>query len=286
MFYLRDRVTDDMVAVHAAGAASEAVRGLRLRSGEGLSGWVALNRATIINSNGALNLAERSHALPVPLLSALATPLCAGDAVVGVLALYAARREAFTSEQQQVVEFAARQIGPALERALSFEQERMASLFDAETGLPNEKYLERVLHSAIYCCHGNGPKPGVLLLSGTGVPEQATGPGGDGATQSLPSRLLRLAATCRAAVRVTDLVFRTGDDEVAVLVTDSTPDAMAEIARRVTEALHDETRERGRTTIESAFALFPDHAAEPADLPRAARARRVQLRLESQPRSA
>jgi GGDEF domain-containing protein len=88
--------------------------------------------------------------------------------------------------------------------------------------------------------------------------------------------LLRLAATCRLAVRVTDLVFRTGVDEVAILMTDSTPDAMATIARRVTEAMRDETRERGEAVIESAFALFPDHASEPGDLPRAARARRAQ----------
>ncbi len=286
VFYLRDRVTDDLVSVYALGAGSEVTKGLRLRMGEGLSGWVALNRTTIINSSGALDLTDRRHALPVPLDSALATPLYARDNVVGVLTLYAASREAFTSAHQQVVEFAARQIGPALEQALSFEKERMASLFDAETGLPNEKYLERVLNSAIYSCQGNGPKPGILLLSGAGDAAEAAGQGGETATPGGPSQLVRLAATCRMAVRVTDLVFRTGKDEVAVLVTDSTPDAMAAVARRVTEAMSDEARERGHTTIESAFALFPDHSAEPADLPRAARARRVQLRLVSQARPA
>ncbi len=286
VFYLRDRVTDDLVAVHSLGNGSEAVKGLRLRMGEGLSGWVALNRTTIINSSGALDLAERRQALPVQLDSALATPLCANDSVVGVLTLYAASREAFTSEQQQVVEFAARQIGPTLERALSFEQERMASLFDVETGLPNEKYLERVLNSAIYCCQGNGPKPGVLLLAGANAAHATAGPADDAAVSGLPNRLVRLATTCRSAVRVTDLVFRTGEDEVAVLMTDSSPEAMAAVARRVTEAMHDETRERGNTSIESVFALFPDHAADPADLPRAARARRVQLRLASQARPA
>ena len=286
VFYLRDRVTDDLVAVHALGNGSDALKGLRLRMGEGLSGWVALNRTTIMNSSGALDLAERRQLLPSQLDSALATPLCANDAVVGVLTLYAAPRQAFTSAQQQVVEFAARQIGPTLERALSFEQERMASLFDGETGLPNEKYLERVLNSAVYCCQGNGPKPGVLLLTGVNLIEVATGPADDAAVSGPPSRLVRLATTCRTAVRVTDLVFRTGEDEVAVLMTDSSPEAMAAVARRVTEAMHDEMRERGNTSIESVFALFPDHAADPADLPRAARARRLQSRLASQARPA
>jgi putative methionine-R-sulfoxide reductase with GAF domain len=281
VFYLRDRVTDDLVAVLALGSGSEALKGLRLRIGEGLSGWVALNKTSIVNSSGALDLAERRERLPVSLESALATPLLANGAVVGVLTLYAASREAFTGAQQQVVEFAARQIGPALERALAFEQERTASLFDGETGLPNEKYLDRVLSSATYRCQGNGPKPGVLLFAGTAVRGEAVGPAGDAAAQGSPSRLLRLATTCRTAVRVTDLVFRTGEDEVAVLMTDSTPEAMATVARRVTEAMHDETRERGNSSIESAFALFPDHAADPADLLRAARARSAPLRLVS-----
>jgi putative nucleotidyltransferase with HDIG domain len=276
VFYLRDRVTDDLVAVHAAGIGSDALKGLRLRSGEGLSGWVALNRTTIINSSGALDLAERRHSLPTSLDSALATPLCAHDRVVGVLTLYAASREAFTREQQQVVEFAARQIGPALEGALNFEQDRMTSLFDAETGLPNDKYLDRVLASAVYCCQGDGPKPGILLFSDAARPDAAPTAGRALSAPGTSQGLLRLAATCRLAVRVTDLVFRTGVDEVAILMTDSTPDAMATIARRVTEAMRDETRERGEAVIESAFALFPDHASEPGDLPRAARARRAQ----------
>ena len=227
VFYLRDRVSDDMVAAHAAGAGSEVFKGLRLKSGEGLSGWVAVNTLTIMNSSGALDLADRRERLPLALESALATPLCAGDDVVGVLTLYSAVRNSFTTEHQQVVEFAARQIGPALERALSFEQERMASLFDAETGLPNEKYLERVLASAMYCRRADGLRPGLLTL-------QTANGGGGHAPAGL---VLRLAATSRMAVRVTDLVFRTGEREFTILMADTTADAMATVARRVTEAM-------------------------------------------------
>lgn len=275
VFYLRDRLSDDLMAVHAAGASSEAIKGMRLRAGEGLSGWVAINRSTIVNSSGALDLAERHGLLPHRFDSALATPLCARDLVVGVLALYAHAREAFTQEHQHLVEFAARQIGPALERALSFEQERMASLFDAETGLPNEKYLARVLASAAYIGRADGPKPGILLLTAGERPAA-------GATGALPvpidgqrDLLLRLAATSRLAVRITDLVFRTGPREVAILMSDSSADAMATVARRVTEALRD--AKVPADTLQSAFALYPDHAAEPADLPRAVHARQQAL---------
>jgi putative nucleotidyltransferase with HDIG domain len=278
VFYLRDRVSDDLVVAHAAGTGAEALKGLRLRIGQGLSGWVAVNRTTIMNSSGALDLAERGRLLPVPLDSALATPLCAHDIVVGVLTLYGRARDAFTIEHQQVVEFAARQIGPALERALSFEQDRMASLFDIETGLPNERYLEKVLESAVYCSPAEGPRPGLLMLvevSGGGPTDAPLNAGG-----VAPGRadvLLRLAATARMAVRVTDLVFRTGEHEVTILMSDSTAEAMETVARRVTEAMGDVSGEGLPARLEYAFALFPDHASGPGDLLRAARARREHL---------
>ena len=78
------------------------------------------------------------------------------------------------------------------------------------------------------------------------------------------------------AVRVTDLVFRTGDHEFTILMADTTAEAMATVARRVTEAMGDASADGQHAGIESAFALFPDHAAEPGDLLRAVRARRQQ----------
>jgi putative nucleotidyltransferase with HDIG domain len=272
-FYVRDRVSDDLVAVHAAGTGSEALKGLRLRAGQGLSGWVAVNRTTIMNSSGALDLAERRSLLPVSLDSTLATPLCAGDRVVGVLTLYAAAHDAFTTEHKQVLEFAARQIGPALERALGFEDDRMASLFDAETGLPNEKYLERVLASAVYCGRADGPKPGILMLADVNHRKTGAAVRPDIRGAGRADVLLRLAATSRMAVRITDLVFRTGEHEITILMADSSADAMATVARRVTETMRDAAGDGQAASIESAFALFPDHAGDPGDLLRAAQAR-------------
>jgi putative nucleotidyltransferase with HDIG domain len=280
VFYLRDRVTDDLVAVHASGCDAEVLRGLRLAAGEGVSGWVAVNRTTIVNSNGALDLGDRRARLSRPLDSVLATPLCARDLVVGVISLYGNAREAFTGDHQRVVEFAARQIGPALERALGFEQDRMASLFDGETGLPNERYLARVLASAAYGSRADGPKPGLLLLACTGVdghPPAAVAAEANGTGSG--DLLLRLAATARTAVRVTDLVFRTGEHEVTILMADCSADAMSTVARRVTETMGEVACDGVRSHIGSAFALYPDHAADPEDLPRAARSRRQLLAI-------
>jgi putative nucleotidyltransferase with HDIG domain len=266
VFYMKDRVSDDLVAVHTVGCGAEAVQGLRLRMGEGLSGWVAVNRTTIVNSSGALDLAARGRLLPARFESSLATPLFANDAVVGVLTLYGAGRDAFNADHQRLAEFAAVQFGPALEQALRFEQDRMASLFDPETGLPNDRYLDRVLASAAYSGRPDGPRPGIVRLGvGTGGAD-----GRDGIDV-----LLRLAATARLAVRVTDLVFRTGEREVMILMTDNSSEAMASVVHRVTDAMGDAPQDGANSCLEASFALFPDHVATPSDLPRAARARRA-----------
>ena len=72
---------------------------LRIPLGSGLSGWVAQNRKPIINGNpsvepGYLNDPTKFSTLR----SALAIPLEGLAGVVGVLALYHAETDAFTSD--------------------------------------------------------------------------------------------------------------------------------------------------------------------------------------------
>jgi putative nucleotidyltransferase with HDIG domain len=73
---------------------------LRIPLGEGLAGWVAQNSKEILNGNpsvepGYLNDPSKDSSLR----SALAVPLCAGSAVVGVLALYRVKPAAFTRDE-------------------------------------------------------------------------------------------------------------------------------------------------------------------------------------------
>jgi len=51
VFYLHDYVADDLVARHANGTEGSALVGVRIPIGQRLSGWVAANRQTILNSD-------------------------------------------------------------------------------------------------------------------------------------------------------------------------------------------------------------------------------------------
>jgi hypothetical protein len=60
---------------------------------------------------------------------------------------------------------------------------------------------------------------------------------------------------------------------VMILMTDSASEAVASVVRRVMDSWRDVPPDAAGCVVEASYALFPDHAAEPSDLPRAVRAR-------------
>lgn len=114
VLYVYDVGRDELVAEHVSGEAGYLVRNLRISSGERLSGWVAANRQSIVNSDPALDLDEVSKATTPPLRTSLSVPLIADNELVGVLTLYSAT-ERFTDDHQRLVEMAGRHAARSLQ---------------------------------------------------------------------------------------------------------------------------------------------------------------------------
>jgi GAF domain-containing protein len=100
--YLVDPRVQELWAAHAHGPSADDLRGVRIPIAQRLSGWVAAHRRTIVNSDAALDLYD--VALSSPLRSCLSMPLVDGNALVGVLSVYAARPRAFTEEHSRMME--------------------------------------------------------------------------------------------------------------------------------------------------------------------------------------
>src|SRR5438105_1075245 len=95
---------DELLPEHVSGDNFRLFASLRIPLGQGLSGWVAQNKKPIINGNpsvepGYLNDPTKFSTLR----SALAVPLKGLDGVVGVLTLYHAERDAFTSDHLRIL---------------------------------------------------------------------------------------------------------------------------------------------------------------------------------------
>jgi putative nucleotidyltransferase with HDIG domain len=123
VFYSYDASLDELEARYSTGEGGTLVKGLRIELGHRLSGWVAANRRTIVNSDPVLDLGEHARSIGSPALrSALSTPLVANGDLVGVLTLYSRGTEAFGDEDRRVIEAVAEQIAVSFSRARDFDK--------------------------------------------------------------------------------------------------------------------------------------------------------------------
>lgn len=92
-----------VVVRYAAGARAASLRGVSLRIGAGLAGWVAAHGRTVLNADPALDFGSLEEALAFS--GSLTVPLAHESGVVAVLGLYST--SSMTEEDQRVVELIA-----------------------------------------------------------------------------------------------------------------------------------------------------------------------------------
>ncbi len=163
-FYIYDPSRDDLVAAHSYGEPVRLVRGLRIRLGERLSGWVGANRQTIVNSDPILDLGHPTESLRPTLRSSLGVPLIASGKLVGVLTLYAIPLDAFSEDHRRIVEVVARQLAPLIEGAVELDTRQAAGLRDKLTGLTNRRQLQRFVASDRRNSTGRGDQMALIFL--------------------------------------------------------------------------------------------------------------------------
>jgi putative nucleotidyltransferase with HDIG domain len=108
---------DRLLATGTFGSAAALLRSSTMAMGDRLSGWVAVNRQVIVNSEAALDLGPLAAQAPAPLTSCLSVPLMAGDTLAGVLTLYAPSREAFTEDLGRLLQMVAPHVAAAIHSA-------------------------------------------------------------------------------------------------------------------------------------------------------------------------
>ena len=106
--FLYDDAADEIFASQVVGEGENLARSLRMSLGQRLSGWVAANRQTIVNSDAALDVGDILSGLSGRFGACLSTPIVANEQLIGVLSLYSSNNEQFTDGHQLLVESAAR----------------------------------------------------------------------------------------------------------------------------------------------------------------------------------
>jgi transcriptional regulator with GAF, ATPase, and Fis domain len=112
IFFTYDDKTDEIVATYSVGEGALLVRDMRIAPGQRLSGWVAANRQSIVNSDAVLDLGEIAKTVSPRLRTCLSTPLIAQEQLVGVMTVYSSSLDGFSDNHRRLVETAAKYVAP------------------------------------------------------------------------------------------------------------------------------------------------------------------------------
>lgn len=249
VFFVYEAAVDELFAAHAAGESASHFVGLRIPRGQRLTGWVAANKQTILNSDPVLDLGDVARVMKPRLLSCLSTPLLIGPELVGVLSIYSTGRDSFTEDHRRIVEVVARQVSQTVKHAVAFQDTRSANLRDHQTGLPTLQHLERFIASEISSA-SSASALSIIFVNCESV--RASGRSGKAAGDA---PLMRLTEAIRNGLRGADVLFRHGNGDFVVLLTQTesaTAHAVADrVLSRVNEQglLHADNDGRPRVTV-------------------------------------
>jgi signal transduction histidine kinase len=121
---------------------------LKLRIGQGVTGWVALTGEPLLV--GDVRRSPHYIKIKTEIKSELAVPLIIGGEVVGVINVDSNKRDAFTAGDQELLVAIAAQSARVMQAANLYEEnrlkaERLATLFKVSSAIVSEPLLEDVL---------------------------------------------------------------------------------------------------------------------------------------------
>jgi putative nucleotidyltransferase with HDIG domain len=97
-------VTDTIRCTFAIGDPDGLLATYEMPGGERISGWVAANGTSIVNSSATLDLGNVADAFTPTLKSALSTPVNAATGRIGVLTLYSTLEQPFNERHQYIAD--------------------------------------------------------------------------------------------------------------------------------------------------------------------------------------
>jgi diguanylate cyclase (GGDEF)-like protein/putative nucleotidyltransferase with HDIG domain len=278
--YLRH--DDILYPQHVSGDNFRLFESLRIPLGQGLSGWVAQNRKPIINGNpsvepGYLNDPTKFSTLR----SALALPLEGLSGVMGVLALYQASADAFTSDHLRILLAVTSKMALAIENALKYQQAENSATTDFLTDLPNARSLFLELDRELARCKRKETSLTVMVCDMDGFKQI-----NDRFGHLEGNRVLRLfAQALKQSCREYDYVARMGGDEFVVIAPELTADTAVKKAdhlRELARQVGQEICQEDILSLSVGRSVYPEDGLDAEEL-LAEADRRMYLEKQQQP---
>jgi diguanylate cyclase (GGDEF)-like protein len=269
-----DEAPNELYFAIAVGAASEALKDVRLKVGEGIAGWVAKHGERLIVPDVMADprFAKRIDDMTQwETRSIICFPVRSKLRVLGVIQLVNVDMEHFSDPEifflQSLCDYAA----IAIENARSVEKIQELTITDDCTGLYNARHLYKTLETEVYRSARFGYEFTVLFIDLDHFKQV-----NDTHGHLIGSKLLaEIGYLIKAQLRLIDYAFRYGGDEFVILLPQTGKDAALVVAKRLRDNLRTSMfcKEEGlnlnvRASI--GVATYPHDAKTPHDVIRQA----------------
>jgi len=256
--FLYDPATDTLRCRFATGTDFELMQQLTLKSGQGLTGWVARNRRSLVNARPSSDLEAAGLNLPTALQSALVCPLVFEDRVIGTLAVHHTTPSFYQEDHRRLLDRVCEQAAAVINNAIVYERTHEDSLTDPLTGLQNTRFMVTHLNAELARAERLNNEVSLLVLDLDDFKEI-----NDTHGHHVGDRALRdVAQVLRTVIRPYDICVRYAGDEFIVVLADCGFDEAENKRRELQEAVSDAVFEarpgtRVPLSISAGSAVFP-----------------------------
>src|ERR1700747_2622564 len=231
-----DQEHNELYFAIAVGDASESLKSVRLKVGEGIAGWVAKHGEQLIVPDVYTDprFAKRIDDMTKwRTRSMICVPLRAKQKTLGVIQLINCVLDNFGDRElfflQSLCDYAA----IAIENARQVERIQELTITDDCTGLYNARHLYKTLESEVYRSSRFGYEFSVLFIDLDHFKQV-----NDTHGHLIGSKLLaEIGYLVKAQLRLIDFAFRYGGDEFVVLLPQTSKDSALVVARRLRDGL-------------------------------------------------
>jgi len=254
-------VTENQTLVprFVSGENSRYFSGLRIPSGQGLSGWVVENKAPIINGNPSVEASYlNGPAMSTNLRSALSVPLEARGEVFGALSLYSAAPDFFTKDHLRILLAICSKAGMALANAIQHQRVAKSAVTDDLTGLPNSRSLFVHLQLELARAARENSSVAVVVVDLDGFKKI-----NDELGHLEGNRVLqRVGEGLRQICRGNDYVSRLGGDEFVLIISGMTRDHIAHKLVQMNEVIAHAVDGPLKLAASAGVATYPEDGQE------------------------
>jgi diguanylate cyclase (GGDEF)-like protein len=231
-----DEKKNELYFAIAVGQASETLRDIRLKVGEGIAGWVAKHGEQVIlkDVESDPRFAKRiDEATQTETRSVMCVPLRSRLRVLGVIQLVNADISRFGEREVFFLQALCDYAAIAIENARWVEKIQELTITDDCTGLYNARHLYKTLETEVYRSSRFGYEFSVLFIDLDHFKQV-----NDTHGHLIGSKLLaEIGYLVKAQLRLIDFAFRYGGDEFVVLLPQTGKDQALVVAKRLRDAL-------------------------------------------------